>query len=375
MKKALSFILLMLSFWAVSAQTTIRTNRVISQQYKKAVSSAVHFWDSLRRKQDIPGLSVAVGSAKQILWAEGFGLSDVEGNVPVNPKSRFRIGSVSKCLTSMAVGILAQEHKIDLDAPIQQYLPLFPQKKYPITSRQLAGHLAGIRHYTNADTLPPTKHYPNLTTGLKIFQNDSLIFQPGTSYAYSSYGFNLLGAVVEAAGHQEFLSYMAQHIFLPLGMNQTIADYPDSIVSDRVRFYEHDQGHLVNAQMIDNSYKWPSGGFLSTPTDLVKLGQGLMNHTILDDKTTTTMLTPQQWGDGKSAGVGIGWRIGKDSKGRRFVHHGGSIDGGRTFILIYPDDDLAIAITANMSGVSINLKEAERTAAYFFEQRNEKALR
>ena len=365
----------MLSCWTVSAQNTRRTDQIISQRYKKAVSSAVHFWDSLRRKQDIPGLSVAVGSAKQILWAEGFGLSDVEGKVPVNPKSRFRIGSVSKCLTSMAVGRLVQERKLDLDVPIQQYLPLFPQKKYPITSRQLGGHLAGIRHYTNADTLPPTRHYPNLTAAMKIFQNDSLIFQPGTSYAYSSYGFNLLGAVVEAAAHQDFLSYMAQHIFIPLGMNHTIADYSDSIVSNRVRFYEHDKLRLVNAQMIDNSYKWPSGGFLSTPTDLVKLGQGLMKHTILDDKTTTTMLTPQQWGDGKSAGVGIGWRIGKDSQGRRIVHHGGSIDGGRTFILIYPNDDLAVAITTNMSGVNINFKEAERTAAYFFEQRHEKALR
>jgi serine beta-lactamase-like protein LACTB len=338
-----------------------------AQNQKKTARVAEHFADSLRRKQDIPGLSVAVGSAKQIYWAKGFGFADLENRVSVTASSRFRIGSVSKCLTAIAIGRLYQEGKLDLDSPVQHYLPAYPQKKYSITSRELAGHLAGIRHYTDADTLHnPTRHYQSITEALNIFKNDTLLFRPGTAYQYSTYGFSLLGAVIEAAANAPFLRYMEQDIFLPLGMNQTVADYPDSVETGRVRFYEHDgKGHLVNAAMVDNSYKWPGGGYLSTPTDLVKLAQGLMNHTLLNEATVATLFSPQNLENGESTGVGIAWRIGKDSKGRRIIHHGGSIDGGRTFILIYPDDDLAVAITANMSGVDINFKEAEKIANFF----------
>lgn len=346
---------------------TVLPQILSAQNQKQIVRVAEHFADSLRRKQDIPGLSVAVGSAKKILWAQGFGFADLEHKVPVTTASRFRIGSVSKCLTALAVGRLYQEGKINLDLPVQHYLPAFPQKKYPITSRELAGHLAGIRHYNDSDTLhSPTHHYQSLTEALNIFKNDTLLFRPGTAYQYSTFGFSLLGAVIEAAANVPFLRYMEQHIFLPLGMNRTVADYPDSIVTGRVRFYEHDRkGHLVNAAMVDNSYKWPGGGYLSTPTDLVKLAQGLMNCKILNDTTLTMLFTPQHIESGESTGVGIGWRIGKDIKGRRIVHHGGSIDGGRAFILIYPDDDLAVAITANMSGVDLNFKEAEEIANFF----------
>ncbi|SFD87950.1 CubicO group peptidase, beta-lactamase class C family [Chitinophaga sp. CF118] len=335
------------------------------KSYKAAISKAEKFIDSLQAKQDIPGISVCVGSKEKILWAEGFGFADLENKTRVGVHSKFRMGSVSKLLTIEAIGLLYQEGKLDLDAPIQKYLPGFPEKKYPITSRQLAGHTAGIRHYRKSDPLSIPKRYKSVDEGLSIFKDDSLLFKPGTAYAYSTFGYSLLSAVAEAASHTDFLSFMRDSIFFRLGMTNTIADYSDSIVPGRVRFYEHSEGKLVNAALVDNSYKWAGGGFLSTPFDLVNMVRGLLNHTLLDEKTVELLFTSQHLDNGEDTHVGIGWRINTDSKGRRIIHHGGLIDGGRTFLLSYPEQGIVVAIAANMSGVNINLKEAETLAGYF----------
>jgi len=338
------------------------------KSYKTAISKAKAFIDSLQAKQDIPGMSVCVGSKDKILWAEGFGFADLENKTRVTINSRFRMGSVSKMLTTLAIGLLYQEGKWDLDAPVQKYLPAFPEKKYPITSRQLAGHTAGIRHYRKTDPLATPRRYTSVQEALWIFKDDSLLFKPGTGYNYSTYGYCLLSAVAEAVSGTDFLSFMRDSIFARLGMTNTIADYSDSIVPGRVRFYEHSKKQLVNAALVDNSYKWAAGGFLSTPVDLVNMSRSLINHTLLNEKTVQLLFTSQHLDDGKDIHVGIGWRNNTDKKGRTIIHHGGAIDGGRTFLMFYPDQGLIVAIAANMSGVNINLDEAATIAGYFFDE-------
>ena len=366
MKKIL-WSLLQLSVYVVCGQSRTAQSTIADKHYKTAIQKAERYViDSLQVKQDIPGISVCVGNKQKILWAQGFGYADLENNVKVTTTSRFRVGSVSKMLTVMAVGRLYQQGKLDLDAPVQKYVPAFPEKNYPITSRQLAGHLSGIRHYRKTDPLNIPKRYKSVTESLSIFKDDTLLFKPGTASEYSSYGYNLLSAVVESAAGVDFLSYMCDSIFLPAGLTNTAPDYSDSIVHNRVRFYEHSKSRLVNASLVDNSYKWAGGGFVSTPSDLVTMGQVLLNHTLLDAKTVELLFASQQLENGKKTNVGIGWRSGADAKGRRIIHHGGLIDGGRTFVLIYPDNDLIFAITANMSGVSINFKEAEAITDCFF---------
>ena len=351
------------------AQIKKSTQPIQCKASQKAIRSAQHYVDSLRVKQDIPGISVCVGSARGLLWAEGFGYADLENLQPVTIKSKFRLGSVSKSLTSFAIGRLVEDNKLDLDVPVQQYVPAFPVKKYPLTSRQLATHTAGIRHYRDNDPLACPVRYPSIQAGLAIFSNDSLLFRPGVAYSYSTYGYSLLSAVIEGASHTNYLAFMTKAVFDPLDMTSTGADYSDSLVNERVRFYEHSKTKLVNAAMVDNSYKWAGGGLLSTPSDLVKFGRGLLNHTTLCPETIAMLLKPQHLADGTDTYYGVGWRIGTDSKKRSIIHHGGTIDGGRAFLLIYPDEKLVVAITANMSGVSINLQEAE-TIAQFFLARN-----
>lgn len=359
---------LLLCVNVVSAQTRSVKKQTGAAPFASAIQKATRYViDSLQVKQDIPGISVCVGNKEKILWAHGFGFADLENKVKVTTASRFRVGSVSKMLTVLAVGWLYQQGKLDLDAPVQKYVPAFPEKTYPITTRQLAGHIAGVRHYRKTDPVFTPKRYTSIAEGLSIFKTDTLLFKPGTGYAYSSYGYNLISAVIEGVSSIDFLTYMKDSIFLPAGLTNTAPDYSDSIVPARVRFYEHSKGKLVNADLVDNSYKWAGGGFVSTPTDLVNMGRLLLNHTMLNEKTVDEMFASQHLENGKATNVGIGWRSGTDSKGRKIIHHGGLIEGGRTFVLIYPNDNLIFAITANMSGVNINLPEAETVAGYFLQ--------
>jgi CubicO group peptidase (beta-lactamase class C family) len=340
------------------------------KSFSAAIKKGEQYIDSLREKQELPGISVCVGNKEKILWAEAFGYADMENKTKLSICSKFRIGSVSKLLTSLAVGRLYQQGRLNLDAPVQEYVPDFPVKQYPITSRQLASHLSGIRHYRKGDPTNIPKQYKNVMEGLSIFKEDTLLFKPGTKYEYSTYAYSLLSAVIEGAAQMPFLSYMQDSIFLPFGMTHTAPDINDSIIADRVRFYERDGKKLVNAALVNNSYKWAGGGFLSNPYDLVNMIRGLLNHQVLNEQTLNLLFTPQTLENGTSTNVGIAWRINKTKSGVTYIHHGGAIDGGRTFVLFYPDSGYIFAVTANISGALLNIDEAMTVLRFFINSRD-----
>ncbi|HEY1252973.1 MAG TPA: serine hydrolase domain-containing protein [Thermoanaerobaculia bacterium] len=295
-----------------------------------------------------PGVSVAVSRGGRIVWSEGIGCADLEQQVPVTPITRFRVGSVSKPLTAALLGLLVQEGRLDLDAPVQTYVPDFPKKAWPITTRQLAGHLAGVRHY-KGDEFEIRDHYDTVRAGLAIFENDPLLFEPGTKFSYSSYGWNLISAVLEGAAHERFLPMMQARVFDPAGMAHTSPDEPDRIVPDRGRFYTRaeDTGVVVNAGYVDNSYKWAGGGFLSTTEDLVTFGNAMLGGRLLKPETVRLLWTSQKTNDGKETGYGMGWDTGVDEKGRRRIAHSGGAQGGTAYLLIYPEERLVMAMLVN----------------------------
>lgn len=296
-----------------------------------------------------PGMAVSIGQNGVLVFSEGYGYADIEQQVPVIPgASRFRIGSVSKSMTAMAVGQLVEKGLLDLDAPVQNYVPEFPEKRGTISTRLVAGHLAGIRHYRGLEFYSQRK-YNDVFSGLDIFKNDSLLFEPGTSYSYSSYGWNLISAVVERAAGTPFLQYMADSVFAKSGMIRSVADHTDRITPGRTAFYVMESGQLKPAPSVDNSYKWAGGGFLSTSDDLISFGFAHLNGT-LDPDIVQQLWEPQKTSDGASTNYGIGWASGVDDNGRRWVGHNGGSVGGTTRFRIYPDDDLVIAIITNMSG-------------------------
>ncbi len=297
----------------------------------------------------IPGVQVAVAVNGRLVWSEGFGYADAERQRPVTRETQFRIGSVSKPLTAAAVGLLYEQGKLDLDAPVQRYVPSFPDKGHPITTRLLAGHLAGIRHYRDREFFL-NRRFATVRDGLTIFQDDSLLFPPGTRFSYSSYGWNLVSAVVEGAAGDDFLRYMAVHVFRPLGLTHTAPDRADSLIPGRTQFYERDSaGRDRVAPAVDNSYKWAGGGFVSTAEDLVKFGSALLEPGFLKRETLELLFTSQRTSGGQETGYGIGWFLRTDSLGHRWAFHGGGSVGGTAVFGLDRDSRVVVAILANLS--------------------------
>jgi CubicO group peptidase (beta-lactamase class C family) len=295
------------------------------------------------------GLSVAIAIDGQIVWSEGFGLADLEQQVPVTPATKFRIGSVSKVLAIAAVAQLYEQGRLDIDAPIQKYVPSFPDKGYVITTRQLAGHLGGIRHYRD-DEPTNQKRFNSLVEGFSLFENDPLVAPPGTKFFYSSYGYNLIGAVVEGASGEDYRTYLRTHVFVPLGMDNTEADDYEKIILHRARFYDPTpDGNFKNSEYEDVSYKWPSGGMLSTPEDLVRFGLAHLHPGFLKSSTLQLLFTPTRTTSGENTGHGMGWRIRTDHRwGPELDYeHGGEATGGTCSLILYPETGVVIAAAIN----------------------------
>ncbi len=337
-----------------------------SSRYADAVAKARTLVRDSMAAGQVPGMSVAVAIDGKVVWSEGFGFADAENGVRVTPATKLRIGSVSKPITAAAVALLVQSGKLDLDAQVQRYVPSFPEKRYPVTARQLGGHLGGVRHYAG-DEMMSMRPYRTVTDGLAMFKDDSLVYPPGTRYSYSSHGFNLLSAVVEGASGESFLAFVRHNVFNPLGMRSTIAEHPDSLIEHRARYYVRAaNGSLLNAPYVDNSYKWAGGGFISTTEDLVRFGSALMKPGFLNEDSRKLLFTSQRTTDGKATGYGMGWSIGVDSVlGRTIAHAGGSV-GANAYLIMYVDRGMVVSMLANTNSPFVGTGRGAQQVARLF---------
>lgn len=338
-------------------------------QYNSSIEQARGMIIQFMDEYGVPGLSIAIGKDENMIWSEGFGFADVENRVPVTPLTRFRSGSISKTKTASAMGVLIEQGKLDSDASVYEYLPDYPEKKYDFTTSQVAGHIAGIRHYASgSDEFLSNVRYADVQSTLSIFNEDPLLFEPGTDYSYSTFGWSVVSAVLEEASGENYLTLMQREVFEPLGMRYTVADYADSLISHRTSYYERSggassyrtsqngesdsrPGELLNAPFVDNSNKWAGGGYLSTPEDLVRFGFGHFKGSgYLDDETLELLQTSQYTSDGEETGYGIGWSIGTiaGTDIATVGHNGGSV-GGTSRFLIVPEEGWVIAIQANLT--------------------------
>ena len=350
-----------------------------SQEIAKAQAIAQRIYDEgleagakeLQGKKLRPtGFAVAVAVNGKVIWTQGYGKADLEQNVPVTTSTKFRIGSVSKPLTATAVALLRQQGRLDIDAPVQRYVPSFPDKGAVITTRELGGHLAGIRHYKENE-FETCAHYKNVIDALAIFKNDPLIAPPGTKYSYSSYGFNLISAVVQNASGEDFRAYIKEKVFVPLGLNDTAADEEDTLVPNRARFYDYrSDGTYRNAALTDNSYKWAGGGFLSTPRDLVTFGSAMLHPGLLNEDSLKMLFTRQHTNDGKPTDYGFGWGIHENPGEPRLWEHSGGATGGSAKLFLYPDQGVVFAWTMNTTG--LNTKPFEEIAKVFLDKASKK---
>lgn len=290
----------------------------------------------------VPGLSVAVNVKGTTVWSQAFGFADLEKQIPVTSQTHFRIGSVSKPFTAAGLALLVERGLLDLDAPVQQYIPDFPQKSGVITARLLAGHLTGIRNYRGTEA-GSNKPFTNLRAGLKIFEGDPLEALPGTKFSYSSYNWNVLGVVMEMVARQNFLAYMQEYVIRPLGLLHTCPDHVDANDPERAQFYETGPaGKFRVAPKVNSSYVWPAGGFLSTAEDMVRFGAAHLRPGFLKPASLKLLFASQRTTAGTPTHYGIGWFV-----GQTILYHGGDSFGGTAILLLHPASRTVVAVASN----------------------------
>lgn len=315
------------------------------QEVSRKIDALVTYVMSEER---IPGVSVAVLKDERIVHSAGYGLADIENNVPVTPRTVFRLASISKALTGVLAGRLFERGLLDLDRPIREYVPEWPEKHPPLTCRQLLGHLGGIRHY-KGDEVNSTKFYPDLSSSLAIFKDDPLIAPPGERYSYTTYGFTLLGRALEVAAGKSFRELIREEVLAPAGMANTYIDDVAAIIPGRAQGYRRRPGGNQNSALADTSYKLPGGGLCGTAEDLVRLASALLGGRILKPETRELLWTPQSTSDGKKTNYGLGWGTGEVSN-RKAVMHSGGQQRVSTYLLIVPELNLAVAVMTNLEG-------------------------
>ena len=349
---AIALLLIQLQSTAATAQVAPSSQAQASDKYTDKLRAFEDFVRQQMEKNKVPGLTV--GFIKDdYIWVKGFGYADLENKTPAKADSAYRFASVQKSMTAAAILQLAEQGKINLDAEVQTYVPYFPKKKYPITVRQLLYHLGGIAHYVNRDLEQHIKEHKTTKEAIAIFENFDLIAEPGTKFSYSSYGYNLLGAVIEGASKQSYADYMREHIWQPLGMNDTRMDDPLDIIPNRVRGYQIVNGELKNSEFIDVSSRFAAGGTRGTITDLLKFMKGLNDGKVLSPKSVDLMYAPMRTRDGnlsgfpKTAGYAMGWNLAPQSDGLVVISDGGQQET-RTFILNFPAKKFALAVAQNL---------------------------
>jgi serine beta-lactamase-like protein LACTB, mitochondrial len=343
---------------------------VAAERYADAVAEARRLAREVVAKDNLPALSLAVARDGAITWAEAFGWADIQRKTPATPLTRFRIGAVSSPLTSAAVGLLHERGRIDLDAPVQRYVPAYPLKDWPLSTRQVMGHLAGIhRGAANKSERMPGRHCDSLGDVLPLFSDDPLVFRPGTAWRYSTYDWILVSAIVEAAAKEPYLAFMNREVFARVGMQHTVPDAAD--VPDRASFYfprmaQNTALGVQDAPQADYSCFAGSGAFVSTPSDLARFGLATLKPGLLKSETIALLQAPVTFESGQTSDYALGWKVESVQLGgttARMVGHTGSSSGGTTWFMTFPDLGLVVAATANESyatGVApIGLRIAE----------------
>jgi len=332
------------------------TTAAHSDRYEDPVTESRRLARALVAGDHLPGLSVAVAVDDEIVWAEGFGWADVDGRTPVTPLTRFRLGALSKPLTAFGAALLHDRGRLDLDAPVQRYVPAYPHKQWTVTTRQLMGDVAGVHRIRgdNNDAMP-VEHCTSLDEAVTLFAGDPLLFEPGTQHRYSIYGWVLVSAIIEGAAGEPFAPFMVRQVFEPLAMERTVVSETaalEGVTALAPRLVFGTRLGVEDAPRPDYSCLAGAGAFLSTPTDLVRLGSAMRRPGLLKADTIAAFQTPTRLVSGASTTYALGWTVSGvllAGQPERIVSHRGSPRGGSVSLLTFPDRRLVIAAAANVT--------------------------
>ena len=326
----------------------VKSARQPSGQYAQAIKQFEGFARKHMALDKTVGLTIGFFK-DDFTWVNAYGYADLENKVPAKPESAYRLASVTKPMTAIAVMQLVEKGKINLDAEVQTYVSYFPKKQWPVTVRQLLGHLGGISHYKDPAKELHIKDHKSTRDAIAIFENFDLVAEPGTRYSYSSYGYNLLGAIIEGASGMSYGDYMRQNVWLPLGMTDTQMDDPLEVIPNRVRGYQLINGKVKNSEFVDISSRFAAGGTRSTVPDLLKFARGVIAGKLLTPASMNVVATSMSTREGRLTDYGMGWQT-TPFNGRYMLVHSGGQNETRTLLYILPSQNMALAVGVNYEG-------------------------
>ena len=366
-----------------------------SDEAQAARSLLTAFYES--NAVPIAGFSVTVLHRGKVAFSESRGVINVETQQAATPRTRYRIYSTSKSLTAVAAMRLAEQGRLDLDAPIGRLMPDLPEHVKPITARQLMGHRAGVRHYRSGEWVSVSDwNCPGPRDAMVDFIDDPLEFEPGTTMAYTTFGYVLLSAVIESAAGESYDDAMRRIVFEPAAMTGTAIEGRSVPGFSTATFYfgpgpdDPDEWRPTSSYEtpIDASCKFGGGGFVSTSEDLARFGQALMDGTLLSAAGVTQLTEIVTEGTDQEPGYGLGFFDGETWLGSlsRYVlrenirdtvpplpdtdvwFHGGSAAGGYSLLFVYPEYDLVAALAAtNALGGNLAMLDLHGIAMQFVE--------
>ena len=315
----------------------------------------------------VPGMGAAVVRDGETVWTGSVGYRDLEGQRQVDQHTSFRLASVSKAIAATALAKLHEQGRVDVDAPLQPLLPWLQARWAPRTPRQLAAHTSGLPHYQSIDEARGGVRYASVRDAVGVVRERELLSVPGTRYEYSSWGYTVLSAVVEARAGMPFLDYLAHAVTSGLAIG---VDATDGAEPDASRAYEFVDGQVRRAAPHDYSYTWAGGGLAATPEALARFGSRVLDGDVVAPRTVEWMLQPSLLADGtpvreRDYTVGLGWRTSRDVDGERIAHHAGVTNGARSALVLWPQRGMSASILSNASWVSSIEQTAVMLAAPF----------
>jgi CubicO group peptidase (beta-lactamase class C family) len=300
-------------------------------------------------EHDIPGMAIAVVRDGKPARIQGYGLANLELEVPVTPDTIFQSGSVGKQFTAAGILLLAEEGVLKLDDPLALHFPSGPATWHRITIRHLLNHTSGITD-SDDDAYDARRDYTEEEL-LKISSKFPLEFAPGSQWSYCNTGYMILGILTSKLTDMHWGEFQKQRIFEPAGMTTARVISESDIVKNRADGYERtEEGELRNQEWVPPSHNTLADGSLYvTARDMVAWDAALRERRLLSEASYDAWWTPASLGDGITYPYGFGWSLG-EQRGRRLIEHGGSWQGFRTAIARYVEDDLTVVVLANAAG-------------------------
>ncbi len=303
-----------------------------------------------RYKPSEPGAAVIVTQNGEVCFRKGYGLANLELNVPVEPGMIFRLGSITKQFTAVAILMLAERGALGLEDDITKYLPDYPTLGKTITIQDLLRHTSGIRSYTDMpEWLPLWRKDFQVTELIELFKDQPFEFEPGTKWKYCNSGYILLGAIIEKVSNKSYAQFVREEIFLPSGMDHTLYDDPALIVPGRVTGYSKSTNGFSNSPYLSMTQPYAAGSLASSVDDLARWDAALYSGTLLRQETLQQAHQAHILPNGESTHYGFGWGIGEIA-GHSVIQHGGGINGFITSAMRVPDQRLYVALLTNCDG-------------------------